>query len=152
MPHVLRTGEAEEDLIKIWLDIAQDNPAAADKLLLRIDEKFILLAGNPKLGRALPEPREGMRRWPIGQYLFLYREISGGVEIVRVIPNPAKSFRDVIARRQSRRGDPEATALPWAFFALDCFASLAMRRTNQPDLVSSMVSAISNARCEIKRG
>ena len=26
-----------------------------------------------------------MRRWPIGQYLILYREMSGGVEIVRVI-------------------------------------------------------------------
>lgn len=85
MPRLLRSTEAEEDLIKIWLVIAQDNPAAADTMLRHIDEKFVLLARNPKLGRALPELREGMRRWPIGQYLILYREISGGVEIVRVI-------------------------------------------------------------------
>lgn len=85
MSRVFRTDEAEEDLIKIWFDIAPDNPAAADKMLRRIDEKFVLLAGNPKLGRALPELCEGMRRWPIGQYLILYREIAGGVEIVRVI-------------------------------------------------------------------
>ena len=52
MPRFLRSAEAEEDLIKIWLDIAQDNPAAADKLLRHIDEKFVLLAANPKLGRA----------------------------------------------------------------------------------------------------
>ena len=85
MPRFLRSAEAEEDLIKIWLDIARDNPAAADKMLRHIDEKFVLLAANPKLGRALPELREGMRRWPIGQYLILYREITGGVEIVRVV-------------------------------------------------------------------
>ena len=54
-------------------------------MLRYIDEKFVLLAENPKLGRALPELREGMRRWSIGQYLILYREITGGVEIVRVV-------------------------------------------------------------------
>ncbi|MFZ1107870.1 MAG: type II toxin-antitoxin system RelE/ParE family toxin [Rhodomicrobium sp.] len=85
MPRVLRSAEAEEDLIEIWLDIAKDNPPAADRMLRHIDEKFVLLAGNPKLGRALPELREGMRRWPIGQYLILYREISGGVEIIRIV-------------------------------------------------------------------
>ena len=55
MPRISRTAEAEEDLIKIWLDIAQSNPPAADKMLREIDEKFVLLARNPKLGRALPE-------------------------------------------------------------------------------------------------
>ena len=85
MPRFLRSAEAEEDLIKIWLDIAHDNPPAADKMLRHIDEKFVLLAANPKLGRALPELREGMRRWPVGQYLILYREMTGGVEIVRVV-------------------------------------------------------------------
>ena len=54
-------------------------------MLRHIDEKFVLLAENPKLGRALPEPREGMGHRPIGRYLILYREITGGVEIVRVV-------------------------------------------------------------------
>jgi toxin ParE1/3/4 len=85
MPRFLRSAEAEEDLLKIWLDIAQDNPRAADKMLRHIDEKCVLLAENPKLGRALPELREGMRRWPVGQYLILYRELSDGVEVVRVV-------------------------------------------------------------------
>ncbi len=66
MPRLLRSAEAEEDLIKIWLDIAQDNSAAADKMLRHIDEKFVLLAENPKLGRALPELREGaLVYWPV---------------------------------------------------------------------------------------
>jgi toxin ParE1/3/4 len=55
MPRFLRSAEAEEDLIKIWLDIAQDNQSAADKMLRHIDEKLVLLAANPKLGRALPD-------------------------------------------------------------------------------------------------
>jgi toxin ParE1/3/4 len=85
MSRVLRTAEEEEDLIGIWLYIAQDNQAAADNMLRSIDEKFVLLAENPQIGRALPELRGGMRRWPFGRYLILYREIPGGVEIVRVI-------------------------------------------------------------------
>lgn len=46
-----KTAQAEDDLIDIWLYIAQDNPAAADKLLDTIEEKGQLLADNPKLGQ-----------------------------------------------------------------------------------------------------
>jgi toxin ParE1/3/4 len=38
------TARAEEDLIDIWLYVAQDNPGAADRLLNEIEEKFPLLA------------------------------------------------------------------------------------------------------------
>ena len=31
MPDVRRTAQAEEDLIDLWLYIAQDNPGAADR-------------------------------------------------------------------------------------------------------------------------
>ena len=85
MRTVVRTTEAEEDLIGIWIYIARDNPAAADATLRGIDEKFSMLAENPRIGRALPELRKGMRRWPFGEYLILYREIPEGVEIVRVV-------------------------------------------------------------------
>ena len=43
MPVIRRTAQAEEDLIDIWLYIAQDNPGAADRLLDEIEEKFFLL-------------------------------------------------------------------------------------------------------------
>lgn len=45
-----KTAQAEEDLIDIWLYIAQDNPTAADNLLDTFEEKGRLLAKNPKLG------------------------------------------------------------------------------------------------------
>ena len=75
MRTVVRTTEAEEDLIGIWIYIARDNPAAADDTLRGIEEKFSMLAENPRIGKALPELRKGMRRWPFGEYLILYREI-----------------------------------------------------------------------------
>ena len=72
-------------MIAIWLYIAQDNPSAADRLLDTIEEKGRLLSGNPKLGQARPDIAEGFRYLPVGRYLMLYREIPGGVELVRVV-------------------------------------------------------------------
>jgi plasmid stabilization system protein ParE len=39
------------DVAEIALHIAQDNPAAADRWLEPIDEKFRVLAQMPELGR-----------------------------------------------------------------------------------------------------
>lgn len=44
MPLVRRTAQADEDLIDIWVYIAQDNPDAADHLLDEFEKKFALLA------------------------------------------------------------------------------------------------------------
>jgi hypothetical protein len=46
--------EAEEDLIEIWIYIAQDNPGAADSVLDDIEERFYALADNPLMGRLRP--------------------------------------------------------------------------------------------------
>ena len=80
-----KTAQAEEDLIDIWLYIAQDNPAAADELLDAFEEKGWLLAENPKLGQARPDIAEDFRYLPVGRYLMLYREVDGGIELVRVV-------------------------------------------------------------------
>ena len=80
-----KTAQAEEDLIDIWLYIAQDNPTAADNLLDTFEEKGWLLAKNPKLGQERPDIAEDFRHLPMGRYLILYREIFGGIELVRVV-------------------------------------------------------------------
>lgn len=72
MPIVRRTSEAEEDLIDIWLYIAQDNPVAADQLLDDLDDKCFLLAENPLLGPARPDIAPELRYFPVGNYLILY--------------------------------------------------------------------------------
>lgn len=85
MPVVRRTAQAEEDLIEIWIYIAQDNPAAADRLLDNFDSKFSLLAEQPALGPAREDIAPGLRYLPVGNYLILYRIIDGGIEVVRVV-------------------------------------------------------------------
>jgi toxin ParE1/3/4 len=85
MAIVRRTAQAEEDLIDIWLYIAQDNPGAADRLLDTIEEKCSLLADHPQLGPARPDIAEDCRYLPVGNYLILYRLLPDGIEIVRVV-------------------------------------------------------------------
>lgn len=85
MPYFTRTERCEQDLIELWLYIAEDNPAAADRLLDEIEAKCRLLSEQPRLGPARPDIRPELRYFPIGSYLILYREITGGVEIVRVV-------------------------------------------------------------------
>jgi len=80
-----KTAQAEEDLIDIWLYIAQDNPAAADHMLDTFEEKGWLLADNPKLGQERPDIAEDFRYLPVRRYLMLYREIPDGIELVRVV-------------------------------------------------------------------
>ena len=43
------------------------------------------MAKNPKLGQESPDIAEDFRHLPVGRYLMLYREISGGIELVRVV-------------------------------------------------------------------
>lgn len=85
MPMVQRTAEADEDLIGIWGYIATDNPKAADSLLDEIEDKFILLSEQPRLGPARPDIALELRYFPVGSYLIFYREIDNGIEVVRVV-------------------------------------------------------------------
>lgn len=85
MPRFTRTRQAEEDLIDIWTFIAEDDPAAADRLLDRIDEVCGLLAENPQMGPARPDLRPELRYMIVARYLILYRVVAERVEIVRVV-------------------------------------------------------------------
>jgi toxin ParE1/3/4 len=47
LPSVVRSRQAEADLIEIWRYIARDNPDAADRVLDRIERMVDLLARHP---------------------------------------------------------------------------------------------------------
>jgi toxin ParE1/3/4 len=85
-PRLLRTAQAEEDLINIWTYIARDNPAAADRILDLLDEKSHALARNPRMGRAREDIAPGVRHFPVARYLILYRALADGVQVVRYVP------------------------------------------------------------------
>lgn len=90
-----RTARAEEDLIEIWAYIARDNPKAADRLLDRLDRKSMTLAKTPYLGMARSDIAEGVRHFPVGNYLILYRVKDDGMEVVRYV-HGKRRLRDLI--------------------------------------------------------
>jgi len=85
MGSVSRTTKAEEDLVEIWLYIADDNPDAADKVLDEIDNACQLLARSPQCGRLRKELAPKLRSFPTGNYVIFYRPQDDGIEVIRVL-------------------------------------------------------------------
>jgi toxin ParE1/3/4 len=48
-------------------------------------EKFVLLAGQPLLGRLRPELAPNLRNFPVGNHVIFYRPIDNGIEVARVL-------------------------------------------------------------------
>jgi toxin ParE1/3/4 len=84
---LVTSRRAEEELRQIWRYIAAENPAAADRLLLRLDEKLQLLRDFPGLGTLRSDIRPRLRMLVEGNYLLLYEHdpASDIVELVSVI-------------------------------------------------------------------
>jgi toxin ParE1/3/4 len=77
---------AVRDLLEIWLHVAHDDVAAADRLSDRFETVFAKLATSPELGRSREELAPGIRSFPVGRYVIFYRRHRrGGIEIARVL-------------------------------------------------------------------
>ena len=85
MSRLIITLQAVDDLEQIGDYIAQDNPHAAFKVISRLEKVSWELAGNPGIGPLRPDIADGLRYFPVGNYLILYREIHQGAEIVRYV-------------------------------------------------------------------
>lgn len=87
MAELFVTRRAEADLRSIWRYIAYDNPAAADRILLRIDERMQILRRFPQIGALRNDIRRGMRMLVEGNYLLLYEYDSrkDEVDLIAVI-------------------------------------------------------------------
>jgi toxin ParE1/3/4 len=82
---MVRTDRADEDLIAIWLHIAQNSPAAADRVLDAIERRWQQLAQHPYSGIARDDIGTGIRHLVAGQYLTLYRVSGSAIEIIRIL-------------------------------------------------------------------
>ena len=82
---ILRRPQARLDLIEIWTYIADDNEAAADRMLDRIEGILQMLSEQPKAGRERPELAPGLRSFPVGNYLLFYLPLPKGIDLVRVL-------------------------------------------------------------------
>ncbi|HZA66841.1 MAG TPA: type II toxin-antitoxin system RelE/ParE family toxin [Geminicoccaceae bacterium] len=85
MPRIIVSPLAQADIDEIWDYIARDSTLNADRFVDRIEQRFGLLAANPRLGVARDDLRPGLRRFTHARYLIYYRPIRGGIEVVRVV-------------------------------------------------------------------
>jgi len=77
---------ALRDLDEIWYYVAQDNLAAADRLVADIRDKFHLLGAHPALGESRVDlPTSGYRSFTAGRYVIFYRLSRDAVVIARVL-------------------------------------------------------------------
>ncbi len=84
---IIWSPTALEDLREISEFIAKDDPAAADRVGRRIIGTVELLAGNPNLGRVLPErPHLAYREIVQRPYRILYhvRKRTQSIEVMRI--------------------------------------------------------------------
>ena len=76
---------ARNDLIDIWNFIAEDNLDAADHLRQRFEEVIRLIGQNPEAGTRRDDLAKGVRTYPVGVYLIIYRVKTKQIHIVRIL-------------------------------------------------------------------
>jgi toxin ParE1/3/4 len=85
MRRIQRAPRADLDLEEIWLFIAQNDPAAADRWLDTLEDRTPRrqsLTDNPLMGPSRPDIAREVRYHPVGNHL---RVIRDGIQIVRVV-------------------------------------------------------------------
>jgi toxin ParE1/3/4 len=83
-----RTSQADSDLDDIWYYVASKSSSLdiADRFIDSITDRFFLLASHPNIGRARDEDlRPGLRSFPVGEYVIIYRIQDEDVLILRVL-------------------------------------------------------------------
>ena len=85
MPSIIRSPQAESDLIEIAVYIARDNSKAATRWLNTIDEKLGMLSRQPLIGEMREEIAHNLRSFPVGNYVIFYEPFDEGVKLARVL-------------------------------------------------------------------
>jgi toxin ParE1/3/4 len=82
-----RAPEVDLDLDEIWYYVAKNTSSVeiADRLVNSITDRFHLLAKYPQMGRARDDLRTGLRSFPVGEYVLIYRIEQGDAVILRVL-------------------------------------------------------------------
>lgn len=76
---------AARDLQAISDYFAVENVEAGERLLELFNQKCQQLVRFPKMGRQYEDLRLGLRRLPLDGYIFFYRIVDDGIQIVRVV-------------------------------------------------------------------
>ena len=93
--NLLRTQQSDIDIEAIADYIAQDSPRAAQQWVADLEQKLLAVAASPGIGRHRPEVREGFRTLAFGNYLICYRQVSDGLEILRIF-HGARQWQELL--------------------------------------------------------
>jgi toxin ParE1/3/4 len=94
MKRVVTTPEAEQDLVEIALYTAtsQGSLKEARAFVFMLQDKFMLLAEHPDVGRVREELTDvhqpgppALRSFPVNKYVVFYEPTAEGVRILRVL-------------------------------------------------------------------
>jgi|SRR3954469_21373045 len=79
--------QARTDLDRIWDYIFSQSGSetTASRQIDLIADRFRLLSKWPRIGRARPDLRRGLRSFPVGDYVIFYRTARSSVTILRVL-------------------------------------------------------------------
>jgi len=79
--------QAETDLDDIAYYVFREtgNVEIAERLIDSITDRFALLGKYPHIGRRRDDLRQGLRAFPVGRYLVLYRVDGDDALILRVV-------------------------------------------------------------------
>lgn len=91
MPRLIRTPQANEDLLEIWdyIAVRQQQPAMGDHVLRELDKVAQMLAENPLIGQTAEQYRKGLRMYPKWNYIIFYEPLDdamgGGIRVYRIL-------------------------------------------------------------------
>jgi toxin ParE1/3/4 len=86
MSRVVLTPAARSDLDGIWDCTANRGGIdPAERYVRRIAEAAELIAETPERGSSCDHVREGYRKFPVGSHVLFYREMSGGIDMIRIL-------------------------------------------------------------------
>ena len=85
MKRLRRLPAAIADVDDIWFYIAQENAAAAQRMIERIADATTRLPDFPASGSPRPDIHRVARSIPVGQYIVYYRIGAETIDVVRVI-------------------------------------------------------------------
>ena len=91
---------ADSDLDDIWLHVARESRSidVANRVIDSITDRFWLLAQHPQIGRRRDhELRPGLRSFPIGEYVIVYRIEGENVVILHVL----RGSRDIAGQLEN---------------------------------------------------
>lgn len=76
--------KAQANLTKIWGDVGQNNPTAADHLYFRIFDKIEAAAVHPGIGSPRPDLGEKARMLVEGNYKIIYVPAKSGILVTAI--------------------------------------------------------------------